>query len=73
MAVFSILAIVQGILTSRRQTAAAFQATQICTTIELDPDLIQAGNIIYTENCAACHGANLQGAPDWETPNEDGS
>ena len=73
MAVFSILAIVQGILTSQRQAAAAFQATQICTAIDLDPDMIQAGNIIYTENCAACHGAGLQGAPDWETPHEDGS
>ncbi len=71
--VFSILAIVQGILLEQRQTAIAFQATQICIATELDPELIRAGASIYNQNCATCHGANLEGAPDWETPNEDGS
>lgn len=73
IAVFSILAIVQGILLEQRQTAIAFQATQICTAVELDPELIQAGAAIYNRNCVACHGANLEGAADWEFPNEDGS
>ncbi len=34
---------------------------------------LAAGQILYAEHCAACHGANLEGAPDWRTPNGDGS
>ena len=31
-----------------------------------DPATIQLGQQIYATNCAACHGANLQGQPDWK-------
>jgi len=31
------------------------------------------GAEIYNASCASCHGANLQGQPDWQTPNSDGS
>jgi len=34
-------------------------------------DLV-AGEILYAENCAACHGANLEGQGDWRTPGADG-
>lgn len=34
---------------------------------------LQAGAQLYAENCASCHGENLQGQPDWRTPYEDGS
>lgn len=30
------------------------------------------GRGLYMANCASCHGANLEGQPDWQTPNEDG-
>ena len=30
------------------------------------------GNKLYAENCASCHGVNLEGEPDWQTPNPDG-
>ena len=26
-----------------------------------------AGERLYQENCASCHGANLEGQPDWRT------
>lgn len=26
------------------------------------------GRALYVANCAACHGANLEGQPDWMTP-----
>ncbi|MHA1559818.1 MAG: c-type cytochrome, partial [Alphaproteobacteria bacterium] len=29
---------------------------------------IAIGRAIYEDNCAACHGANLAGQPDWQTP-----
>ena len=33
---------------------------------------IVAGAALYAEACATCHGANLEGQPDWRTPGEDG-
>ncbi len=37
----------------------------------VDSDLV-AGKVLYAENCAACHGANLEGQPDWRAAGEDG-
>ena len=31
------------------------------------------GAALYAEHCAACHGAALEGQPDWQRPNPDGS
>jgi len=39
---------------------------------ELDRRDIVAGRALYDEACAACHGADLEGQPDWRTPDEDG-
>jgi mono/diheme cytochrome c family protein len=33
---------------------------------------IAQGETLYAESCAACHGANLEGQPDWRTPDADG-
>lgn len=33
---------------------------------------IAQGRALYAEHCAACHGAALEGAPDWRTPDADG-
>ena len=30
------------------------------------------GAALYAEHCAACHGAELEGAPDWQTPDAAG-
>jgi mono/diheme cytochrome c family protein len=35
------------------------------------PDLAR-GAAIYAEACAACHGANLEGQPDWQIRKPDG-
>lgn len=38
-------------------------------TISADnQDLVTLGGPIYAENCAACHGANLEGQKNWRTP-----
>lgn len=39
----------------------------------IDPAVQEQGKEIYVLHCAACHGLNLEGQPDWKTPNEDGS
>lgn len=36
------------------------------------PDRIAQGAVLYAENCASCHGANLEGQPDWRRRKENG-
>ena len=38
----------------------------------LDTAQVQTGKAVYQANCAACHGANAEGAPNWATPGPDG-
>ena len=33
---------------------------------------IVAGQSLYADNCASCHGANLEGQPNWHSPDADG-
>ncbi len=33
---------------------------------------VDRGREIYRENCASCHGAMAQGAPNWREPDADG-
>ena len=40
---------------------------------ELDGAKIAAGEELYTQSCASCHGADLQGDSDWRVMKEDGS
>ena len=39
------------------------------------PEVIELGERVYAENCAACHGANLEGEPgmDWQRKKPDGT
>ena len=36
------------------------------------PERIAAGQTIYAQHCATCHGAQLEGQPDWTTRRPDG-
>lgn len=31
-------------------------------------EVIEQGRQIYADQCASCHGAQLEGQPDWRTP-----
>ena len=33
---------------------------------------LDAGRNLYANNCASCHGANLEGQPNWRSPDADG-
>jgi len=35
--------------------------------------LTSRGAGLYAENCASCHGGNLEGEPDWRSTSADGS
>jgi mono/diheme cytochrome c family protein len=39
----------------------------------LDARAVEQGAQLYAQHCAECHGANLEGAPDWKQPLPDGS
>lgn len=39
---------------------------------ELERSQIELGETIYAQNCASCHGANLEGQPDWKQAQPDG-
>lgn len=37
-----------------------------------DPQIVALGAELYSDNCASCHGANLEGQPDWRMRGPDG-
>jgi len=37
-----------------------------------DARQVALGATVYRDNCASCHGANLEGQPDWTTRKPDG-
>lgn len=37
-----------------------------------DSAQVALGRTLYAEHCASCHGANLEGQPDWRTRKADG-
>jgi mono/diheme cytochrome c family protein len=39
----------------------------------IDADLVSVGESLYLQECAACHGADLRGAPNGKKANDDGS
>ncbi|WP_170336121.1 c-type cytochrome [Ruegeria arenilitoris] len=52
--------------------AACSAATGVVAGHELDDRDLTNGQALYAEQCASCHGANLEGQPDWQTPDENG-
>ncbi|WP_232314857.1 c-type cytochrome [Oceanibaculum pacificum] len=37
-----------------------------------DPQAVAMGERVYREHCAACHGTNLEGQPNWQMRRPDG-
>lgn len=37
------------------------------------PAAAETGADLYARHCAACHGAELEGQPDWRSPKPDGT
>lgn len=59
-----VLLVTAGTLVSQENTAlAGIQPADID---------IEAGKTLYGDSCASCHGASLEGQPDWRSPSEDG-
>ena len=42
-------------------------------TDPFNPELVALGKRVYGGHCAACHGIDLKGQPNWEKQNPDGT
>jgi mono/diheme cytochrome c family protein len=38
-----------------------------------DAEVVARGERVYAEHCASCHGANLEGEPEWRSPKPEGT
>ena len=47
---------------------AGWRYAGTASTAVASADIIAQGPQIYADQCAACHGADLEGQPDWRTP-----
>ncbi|MER1941945.1 cytochrome c [Castellaniella sp. FW104-16D08] len=65
--VFGILALGTGVFIY--ESSRSSQSTYIDPS---DQALVTLGRQIYANNCAACHGAKLEGQPDWRMRRADG-
>ena len=55
--------------------AGAWLMTQAGTETNAPPEIADQaeGEKLYQSYCASCHGANLEGQPDWRSPGPDGA
>lgn len=60
-----VAAVIALSLAGRGRAASGADAT--------DTQLVALGREVYAPHCASCHGANLEGQPNWQQPNPDGS
>ena len=65
-------ALVLGLVSCGWQIATTVTPVTPAFAPTLDAAQVARGREIYQQNCAACHGAKAQGAPNWATPGPDG-
>ncbi len=53
--------------------SVVIQETAVPPVPTSDAKLVSRGEEVYQQFCASCHGANLEGQPDWRSPLPDGS
>jgi mono/diheme cytochrome c family protein len=51
---------------------AAASILMLAAADAADPKTIARGKQVYADHCAACHGANLEGQPNWRERRPDG-
>lgn len=47
-------------------------STAVSADHELEDRDLATGAVLYSDNCASCHGAHLEGQPDWRSSGADG-
>ena len=66
MIVIVVLAVVMIFLTARATPPSQTMNSRVSESAP-------TGAILYAQHCASCHGDNLQGQPNWQQANADGS
>jgi mono/diheme cytochrome c family protein len=66
-----LLVVALGLAACSRQTAAS-ASPSIPPYQTLDAAQVERGQVLYQQACAACHGANAEGAATWPTRGPDG-
>jgi mono/diheme cytochrome c family protein len=51
---------------------ALLSALALPAVAAADAQELAVGAKVYADNCASCHGANLEGQPNWRQRNENG-
>jgi len=67
----AIAAVAQGLIDDDTTPTADIAGLSILGE-PVTPEMVERGDAVYAENCAACHGAQLEGQPDWRRRTEDG-
>lgn len=70
---FSVVLFVVACQPTGGQLAYLPNGTAVAAMPTAVPDQIALGELVYVQQCASCHGFNLEGQPDWKLPDEDGS
>lgn len=52
--------------------SVVIQGTSVPPVPTLDPQLVSRGEAIYQQFCASCHGINLEGQSNWQSPLPEG-
>ncbi len=70
-----LLVVAAAVLLSIAAAATFFRTSQAEVPPPKQPIAsdVENGALLYADNCAYCHGANLEGEPDWRSPKEDGT
>ncbi|MFN3983221.1 MAG: c-type cytochrome [Caldilinea sp.] len=68
-----LLLLVSSLATFGNSQPVVINGTVIPPLPTLNPAAVAEGERLYARYCAICHGANLEGAPDWKVRLPDGS
>ncbi|WP_299373184.1 cytochrome c [uncultured Kiloniella sp.] len=60
-------------LFQKSETDNKVLASDFINTLNIDEGNIVEGGKLYQQNCASCHGIQLEGETNWRSPKEDGS
>ena len=72
-ALASLVAVVGMLFWQQQTKSVTINEITVPPVPELDAVEIAQGKAIYNEYCASCHGASLEGVPNWKISQPDGT
>ena len=65
--------LIVGVACGASNAPVVINETAVPPVPTLNAARVTQGGSLYAQHCAQCHGANLEGVPDWKKPLTDGS